>query len=363
MSAEFYRGKCKWGEVDTIPLTSNVEVDGYVDSPSNAALIDYDILRENKHHTPRARAEGFLDLTVILHKTVFGENAETMPTSEYAAQPKKSIEDNYDHCALVIRRILQRRGDLDYLERIELQIRSKTLCASLRHVIPYTYDSIDISSYPIVLPAPFYELFLKREEISLFCEDESNHQTLRTEMKLLRDYIRGDRLTLSQIDHYNSLLSQGKISYESTWALFPPNELLLLTDGEEPECWLCRDIVKHTKSPLTWEITGIRVDFNGRRLGMVRKSWLVSFAHRVDGKMDISQLPIIPVKHLPEHKWSATKSRLVERGQKFRSLMGPKLDGHAYMYYEGPIRGENIRLDSKVYVLDSHPSVNDLVFS
>jgi len=350
MSFGIYQEKLGWAKAKMAPSVSDGDVTELVEGP----VVPENIITQEATtpSPPPIRQKGFKDVTVISSQTMFGENEEIIPTAQYATQPKKRNEEaqkrKHSRWALLLRRVVQRRQDRDYYLRTELCVQSKSLCNSLRELIPFTYDSIDISTHPMVLPAPFYELFFKKDEIEQFCQDDTKAKPLRDEMKLVRDYIRNDRLTLSQLDKHFSLLSQGKVSFEAAWTIFPPNELFLYVDGDEPECWLCRDIAKSAQLPLTWVVHGVRVDFDGNRLGMTKKSCVVSFAQRVDGAMNISQLPLIPVKYLPKGEWASKRSALIARGEKFRELLGPELDSHAYQYYEGPIVGKNIRLDSKV---------------
>ena len=319
MSAQLYRENCK-------AASNDVSVNNAQDDPSRQTT------------TEILARKGFKDITVIQTYKMFDQEDEVKLTSEYAPpQKKESVKERgkFDKYAVLMRRIVQRRPDQDILLRTELLIQSHTLCKTLRDIIPYTFDSLDIMSTPIVLPAPFFELFFKRKEIEAYISDLGIAEKLRAEVKLVHNYMQRDKLTIGNLDEYAGLIEQGKISFGSMWALFPPNELLVRNDGAMVECWICRDVARHATIPMCWLISGVRLDYDGHDIGLAKTTYPISFAGRVNGTMDIAQLPLIPVKYF--EGWAETRAELVKRGEAFRELMGADLDGHAYRRYEGPL--------------------------
>lgn len=305
MSVQFYQDKCNWK----------------VAGPDDCA--------------PR---KGFKDVTVIQQYSILGPEEEVKLTKDYLPPSKKDIQRTFKRCqeeALLLKRIVQRQGDRETLARIELCIQSETLCEVFRQIVVHTYESIDITSTPIIMPAPFFELFFRRKEIAAYLDDQDNNEDLKTEIKYLHDFIQKDELTIGKQKEYDSLVRQNKISYGTLWTLFPPNELLILNDGAAPECWLCRDVVPGSAKKMEWLIKGVRLDFDGHDIGLTKQTYPISFRGRVNEIMDISQLPIIPVSYFDG--WNEMKAKLIDRGKRCQAFLGGNLDGHAYLQYEGPL--------------------------
>ncbi len=290
----------------------------------------------------QVKRRGIKDVTVIKTSTLFGSEEEVGPTSEYLQPAPKKTEQaqrKFDGFSVLIRRIIQRHGDRDLLERTELFIQSPTLCDIFRGIVVDTHSSFDITSTPIVIPAPFYELFYRREEIEQYANDNKNSDEQRAEIKLLRDFFRNDKLTLDNISHYESMIKQGKISVTTVWTLFPPNELLFLDTDGTSECWLCRDVAQDPKDPTIWWVSGVQLGFDGRKLGLTTRRCPISFAGKVDGIMNISELPIVPKRYFD--RAASVSADIIKRGQIFRDIMGCDLDGYAYRHYQGPVWGGN----------------------
>lgn len=170
--------------------------------------------------------------------------------------------------------------------------------------------------------------------------NDNNNEENRAEVKLLHDFFRNDKLTIDNIAEYESMISQGKVNVKTLWTLYPPNELLFLNVGEAPECWLCRDVQLDREDPTLWWVTGARLGFNGRELGLTSRRCGISFAGRVDGSMEISELPLVPKRYFDQA--APVTAEIVRRGQIFRDIMGGDLDGHAYRHLKGAVWGSDI---------------------
>lgn len=278
--------------------------------------------------------KGFKDVTVIKNHTAFGTEEEMLPTSEYfPPAPKKSERAlrKFDRFSVIVRRIIKRHGDREMLLRTELCIQSRTLCEIFRSIVVDTHASFDINSTPIVMPAPFYELFFHRKEIEAYVNNDNETEENRAEVKLLHDFFRGDNLTIENMTEYESMISQGKVNDNTLWTLFPPNELLFLNTGGAPECWLCRDVQRDPRNQIWW-IEGAQLGFNGHELGLTSRRLPVSFAGRVDLSMEISELPLVPKRYFD--RAVQVTADIVNRGKIFRSIMGDNLDGHAYRHHQ-----------------------------
>lgn len=285
----------------------------------------------------QSKHKGFKDVTVIKTSTPYGTEEEMLPTSEYLPPPPKKSERalrKFERFSVIVRRIIQRNGGREMLLGTELCIQSRTLCGIFRSIVVDTHASFDINSTPIVMPAPFYELFFRRKEIEAYVNSNENEEN-RAEVKLLHDFFRSDKLTIDNMVEYESMISQGKINDKTLWTLFPPNELLFLNTGGAPECWLCRDVRREPGNSPIWWVYGAQLGFNGRELGLTIQKCPISFAGRIDLSMEISELPLVPKRYF-ERAVQVT-AEIQNRGKIFRSIMGGNLDGHAYRHHQGAV--------------------------
>ena len=222
---------------------------------------------------------------------------------------------------------------------------------TFRKIVVDTYDGIDIESTPIKTPGPFFELFFKRKEIQEFIENTSQPQDIRNEVRLLHDFMQKDKTTVSNVKEYETLIGQGKVGIDTLWTLFPPNELVIRNDGQAPECWLCRNVSFDSKLSCWW-IYGVRLDFDGHKIGMTKLRYPISIRGTVDGRMEISQLPLIPFRYFPDR--SETRKKILKRGKIFQEIMSKDLEGHAYRHYKGPLWEK--------YDLDTPPKIEVSLF-
>ncbi|OTB10489.1 hypothetical protein K445DRAFT_16601 [Daldinia sp. EC12] len=241
------------------------------------------------------------DITVIKSETPYGQEEDTVLTSQYIGPPRKqnkAADRKHYEYAIVIRRTVKRTPQQDTFGKTEIHIQSPELCDSLREIIGETYDSFAIKTTPIVIPAPFFELFFKRDNITAAIENPNNSTSLTAEFKLLDGFIKQDKLTVPNILEHEDMIKQGKISYATLWMLYPPNTRMYRNDGAAPECWLCRDVQGPYNDYLGWNITGVGLDYDGSNIGLKTQSFQISFAGRVDLTMDIIDLPWIPERYM-----------------------------------------------------------------
>ncbi|KAM0203027.1 hypothetical protein ACHAPI_001197 [Fusarium lateritium] len=281
--------------------------------------------------------KGFKDVTVIKSYTSYGHDEETGPTSEYlppAPKKKERTLRNFDKYSVIVRRIFKRRGNRDMLAGTELCIQSPALCKLFRTIVIDTHEGFDISSTPIVMPAPFYELFYCRKELEEFIQNETQN-AVHADVKLLYEFFRNDRLTIHNMATYDLMVGQGRINVETLWTLYPPNTRLFLNVGGVITCWLCRDIQRSPQNLNFWVITGNQLGFDGRELGLVSRRFTISFAGKVDGLMEISELALVPEKYF--YRSEQTKKRILERSKIFQTTMKSNLSGYAYRHYVGKV--------------------------
>ncbi|KAM0391890.1 hypothetical protein ACHAQC_006690 [Fusarium culmorum] len=293
----------------------------------------------NPEEKPQFEHKGYKDITVIKLRGLYGGEEEVGLTSEYIPPAPKKQERalrKFERYSFIIRRIFKRTGHGDSFVRTELCIQSPDLCKFLRDMIIDTHNSFDISSTPIVMPAPFWELFYCRERLEICAKSKSHsHPKIQGEINLLYDFVRKDKLTIDNLATYTSMVSQGKIDVDTLWTLFAPNKRIFLNTGQASECWLCRDVLRSQKDPRVWFVTGCRLSFNGQELGLATQTYPISFARRVDGSVNIIDLPLIPEDHFDRAE--TAKLEIKKRGKIFQDIMRNDLSGFAYRHYEGTV--------------------------
>lgn len=290
---------------------------------------------QESHIAPR---RGFTDITEIQTETIRGVDQEFVLTSHYSPPPReksKKTDREYDSYALLVRRVVQRLGKLHIPIRNELCIQSENLCDAFREVVGTTYDGVDIQITPITLIEPFFELFFKRKEIHDYASNKEKPEDTRKEMGLLDDFIRNkDKTTKDIINEYNALVPKGKVNIRILWTIFPPNELLVVNDGRVQEFWICRNIMFKSKHSI-WTVRGVRLDYDGKTIGMTEQGCEISFRGAAGGTLGIGQLPILPFRYLPVEEQRKSRDKLLKRGKMFRDIMNKDLNGFAYREYNG----------------------------
>lgn len=298
---------------------------------------------------------GFLDITEIQTPTLTGVDEQVLLTTEYAQQLHKKSEQSirkYDSYALLMRRVVQNDGKQHILLRSELCIQSQKLCSIVRQIVNSTYDSLSITATPIVFPEPFFELFFRRDEIRRYAGDGQK------EVKLSHDFMRDQKPLQDSITEYGNLIPAGKISYKSLWTIFPPNELLYVKGKYFEQCWLCRDIhVETTK--FAWVVHGIRLDYDGQRIGMARQSCEISFKRSIGAILEISQLPLVPFRFLPTQEQDRIRARFLSRGRLLKEILTDDLHGFACKEYEGPMWGTFEKEDEEDEEISPHNQVRE----
>lgn len=116
-------------------------------------------------------------------------------------------------------------------------------------------------------------------------------------------------------ENIQSLLSSGRITFETLWAIVPPNELVYTLDSlSEPCVYRAVDsgVWKNHDGTVVFYILGRMVDSDGKILGWTRSKTLEIpiFA----GEKTITDLPVYPLRF---HKASAQmRQKLIERGKR-----------------------------------------------
>jgi hypothetical protein len=278
----------------------------------------------------------FADITDVRTQGFIGSTTQIVPTDRFSPPQKKSDKTSklFQDYALILRRIVESNGKCIAPQGSYLELQSPRLCKSFRTLVGHAYDGTDLHSTPIKISWPFDIVFYNRDKIKSFIEDKSkNDEDSRAEMELLQNFISSDLdLQYAQEQYNEYVVARSSVTNPILWSIYEPNSILVFTSGEIKECWLCRNVTMHMKGRL-WVVHGVRLDFDGERLGMVSKQYEIPFFY---GVVDIASLPLVPIKWLPEWE-SEIRDQMLQRGRFYKTLLGDKLKGCSHYVYDGPM--------------------------
>lgn len=219
---------------------------------------------------------------------------------------------------------------------MELEIQSPSLCDEFRKLVNATYQGSNLKTSPIKLRMPFHELFFYRAKVKEALEDMSRSQQLRNDLQLLHDFIPKHGVMSSIVDDYEKYKLQNQVVGDIVWTMFPPNTLMVVkTEGGE-ECWICRNVQSLPQEiglPLC-VITGLRVGFNGKSPGLVRRQ--VRFPAHPLQVFNMTDLPAIPMAYYED--WDNLKRKLQKRAGSLETFLGERLDSYHCCDYEDSAR-------------------------
>lgn len=233
----------------------------------------------------------------------------------------------------MLRRTWMQRRHSSGLAHIDLEIQSENLCQALRNIIINSYEDTDLKSYPIKLRAPFKELFFYRKEIKALSEDEDNDTDIREDAKALHNFVQNNALMSSIVQDHERFSKEGQVLSDVFWTIYPPNSLVVLNAGKLRECWICRNIsIGGESKERCWEITGIRIGFDGTSTGLTRQTITLPMIRMQ--KRKISDLPLVPIEHCQD--WKELKKTLMTRSATVKRVLGTDLLSFSSQTYKGP---------------------------
>lgn len=272
---------------------------------SSSKELDNDGFRDTQ-----VRSNGrFFDITE--HWTSQGEPGEIIPTGQSLKIAALSTRRYGEH-SLLLRRI----HIPDKPPKLQLEIQSTTLQRAFRAVTG-NLGSMNVQATPIIIPAPFHELYHFREELEAMMQTADSD--LAQELKLLKDFEAehiSRTIDLEQIEDHKK---HKTISYEYLWSIFKPHELILLQNqiANNLVTLACGVMQKFSRDLENdkWYIQIQCMAFNGEHFGPVTRSF--GFA-AFPGVVNIESLPAYPLSFCKEA--SPVKAALLERGKAFIQL-------------------------------------------
>jgi hypothetical protein len=303
------------------------------------SLFNVDKQTPNSENGPVGTLRRFADITDIRDRNFRGEGSEIIPTESYCPIPiatEQAIRKYKEYSVLLRRTIRYNYDGLPVNTATDLEIQSETLQKAFRKIVVHVYESVHLDASPIKIPFPYCELFFSRQAIQDFVEDDQNTSELRKEMKLLSDFIYSDKQELAKmIEEHGTVIKEKAITATKLWTIFPPNELVVFTQGPLVECYICRNILFKSNPIRMWvEFTGAGIEFNGKTTGIVHRTFFIPHFH---GTVKIADLPLIPKPFVRD--WDAIERQMIRRGNAFSQFL---IQGCAHQAYKGPAWGNDV---------------------
>ncbi|CAH0057271.1 unnamed protein product [Clonostachys solani] len=308
---------------------------------------------DDAQHTALRFSGRLFDITE--HWDSHDEPGEVIPTGQPPKTAARSMHRYSEH-SLLVRRIQLPQQE----QRMQLEIQS----SSLQHVfreITGRLHSINVMADPIIIKAPFHELYYFRAELEERRTKVANAD-LRQELKLFKDFENehlSRTLNMKQIAHHQK---HGTITYEYLWSIFKPHEFILLRSqitnnltllscGMMQKFWINADTGE-------WWIQIRCMGYNGQQFGPVETNFKFQ---PFPGVKNIRDLPAYPLSYCP--KIADIKAALLERGKGFIRLcqgdeqtdVPGKLSG-CLRDYDGPVwvQRENWKKNGMEFFDDPH---------
>lgn len=256
-------------------------------------------------------------MDIVEMKTDTGENITTRARRLRKITGKTKFEG---YSCILRRQITQAGMPLS----ANLEINSPYLRDVFKKILA-DFDRINLDGDVIKIPKPYEPLFYREDEMRALRGTVESGPAQR-ELDLVLGFL---DLHLSQTrKEFNRLVSNGKITSELAWALFPPNEIAFVnaSGSNPPQCWKVHYCSKAGNSlSLRFSV----VSWNGKKFGNVRRQINIPLPVNA-GTFPITDLVVYPIKFHPRK--NEIREELIKRGRKY-----VKIVRRAHMTYNGVI--------------------------
>jgi hypothetical protein len=229
----------------------------------------------------------------------------------------KENRGKYDGFALLLRRKVDKEGDAI---STALEVQSPII----RHALQVVLSSnayLNLAASPIIIKKPYDALFHYRKELREYASAAVRTKEEKEHLSVLIEFM---KLNLDAIERlYEQMVPKGMVTFDLLWTLFRSEDDLLLQTENYQECY--RTIYSETRfinEQKFLEIEAWRWGYNGSKFGpSIEKLLIPAFS----ASRRITQLPVFPLNSIvipDQEKQSQLRSRLIERGRKWRGLVG-----------------------------------------
>ncbi|KAK0646960.1 P-loop containing nucleoside triphosphate hydrolase protein [Cercophora newfieldiana] len=195
--------------------------------------------------------------------------------------------------ALVVRQVINVRGEL--VETL-VEVRGRSLRDVLKDILEKA-ENIRLNETPAVItPQMLYHCAPKlRLRLDTERAKEEKDGDLIFEIEAALQVVKED--LANEEENLQSLLKSGRITFDTIWAIVPPNELVYTLDSLKQPCVYraARTVVgRKPDGTIVFRISGRKVDSDGQRTG-----WTSSDALEIEsfvGEKPITDLPVYPLR-------------------------------------------------------------------
>ena len=255
----------------------------------------------------------FVDITDILEEGA--DQSSVCPTNKRIQAPKqKQQRDKYEENGLVLRRRYTKKpGKNSELKwsRSMLEINNEVLRKTIRHALG-DYPFVNLSTTPIVITAPYRELFHYRKGLRDYIDSPERSSFENERLQLLTTFMT-ENLELTQRE-YNRHVLHGYATYDLLWTLYPPNSLIVTRADNINRCFQVKSFEKLVEKD---EIHCYYWSYREGRFGRVLHRILME---PFEGVRKITALSAVPFKSLPDEQQKRLAESLIARGKKWQSL-------------------------------------------
>lgn len=266
----------------------------------------------------------FEDVTQLSNS--YGNIGDVFKTSEKQSRSsdgrRRSAKGKFSDVSLLFRRIYHWDPNRGETWTLRLEIQSTILRQAFKEIVQ-GFTSISLEQDPIVIAEPFSDLYFNRDRIQKAIK-EATDDGLKKELELLEVFRKSYmEKTITAIE---ASLTEGRISAEDLWSLFPVGSEIILQNREAPEmtviwCVVVKSCFKQIrdgqqeKQPPVWLITAEFTSFDGKQFLKVERSFGIG---GFQGAKVIRALPAYPLDLHPQKE--ELRQTLVERGKKYAEL-------------------------------------------
>jgi len=279
------------------------------------AISSYSALQAGKIEGDVTQSDGnqlsILDITEKQRPS--GDRPIITPTSS-VAQAKDSDND-FGVYALLVRRKVDKDGKHD---GTQLEIQSSIIQDALRAVMPEC-AYLNLAAHPIIIQAPYYELFQYRKEIREYAEHSNRTNTQKPFLSLLLRFMSANLAKTEKIhSQYHPYWTS---TYAILWTYFRPETLVVYQCEHYQELYRVRRCQYKQDSETKENFFELLVwswEYNGKGFGPTITSLLLP---EFQGARNLTETDFFPLDCLPAHEKTAIIARLIERGKRWRYLV------------------------------------------
>ncbi|KAF8436073.1 P-loop containing nucleoside triphosphate hydrolase protein, partial [Terfezia claveryi] len=241
-----------------------------------------------------------------------------------------------------------------------LEIKAPVLKQLCEDIIGDKYPGQSFKTERVSMSCPPKPLFFYRNETPPARKSylDKSLDELTEDVKYINLFIRLIKSELrKEIASYNSLISQGLVSYDIIWTIFPPHtKFLTHTHNNQPALYQLYKGVEVTEgcNP-RFHLDCFGIDHDGFNFGYAASAAGVP---PFEGTLPIATLPAVPLEFLPDAE--KVIGELIERGRKSEKL---QCSGSSYMVYKGRALGPIVDERRTYYSINGRVMVDPSTFA